>query len=127
MIAREKGLEPLALLLLEQNGTDPQQAASDFVDLQKNVETIEDALAGARDIIAEIINEDQNARSEMRKLFDSRAIIHSRVATGKEADGTKYQDYFDWQEAAAAARAVAREVPEAEERPRRCRRRIRRP
>jgi uncharacterized protein len=103
MVARQKGLEPLALLLLEQNGTDPRKVASDFVDLQKNVETIEDALAGARDIIAEIINEDQNARSVMRKLFNSSATIHSRVAAGKEADGPKYRDYFDWQEAAATA------------------------
>ena len=103
MVAREKGLEPLALLVLEQSGKNPQEAAADFVDAQNNVETVEDALAGARDIMAEIVNEDQSARTAMRRLFDSRAIIHSRVAAGKEAEGAKYRDYFDWREAAATA------------------------
>jgi len=103
MVARNKGLEPLARLLFEQIGTNPQKAAADFLDLQKDVETIEDALAGARDIIAELINEDQQARGKLRKLFSSRAIILSRVASGKEADGAKYRDYFDWQEAVTTA------------------------
>jgi len=103
MAARDKGLEPLARLLFEQIGTNPQKAAADLMDLQKDVETIEDALAGARDIVAELINEDQQARGKLRKLFSSRAIIHSRVASGKEADGAKYRDYFDWQEAVVTA------------------------
>lgn len=103
MVAREKGLEPLARILFEQNGTDPQAAAAEFVDPAKAVETIDAALAGARDIIAELINEDQQARSELRKLFSSGAIIKSRVASGKEAEGAKFRDYFDWQEAAATA------------------------
>jgi uncharacterized protein len=103
MVAREKGLEPLARLLFDQCGTDPQTAAKDFVDSEKAVKTIAEALAGARDIIAEFINEDQAARAKLRKLFFSRAIIRSRVAAGKAAQGTKYRDYFDWQEAAATA------------------------
>jgi protein Tex len=103
MIAREKGLEPLALVLMEQSGTNPQAAAAEFVDPENAVETNDAALAGARDIIAEIINEDQQARTELRKLFFSRATIKSQVASGKESQGEKYQDYFDWQEAAATA------------------------
>jgi uncharacterized protein len=102
-IARDKGLEPLAQLILEQNGIDPQKAAYDFVNPQKNVESAEEALAGARDIIAELINENETARVKIRKLFFSRAVIHSRVATEKETEGAKYRDYFDWQEAAATA------------------------
>ena len=61
------------------------------------------ALAGARDIIAEIVNEDQQARTAIRDLFFARAVIHSRVVTGKETAGAKYRDYFDWQEPAASA------------------------
>ena len=103
MVAREKGLEPLARILFEQAGTDPQKVAADFLEPQKEVETIDDALAGARDIIAELINEDRQARTELRKLYYSKAIIHSRVAAGKEEEGSKYRDYFEWQEKADTA------------------------
>jgi uncharacterized protein len=103
MIAREKGLEPLAQIILDQTGTDPRMAAADFLDPAKEVETIEDALTGANDIIAEMINEDQQARTELRKLFFTKAVIHSRVGAGKEEEGSKYRDYFDWREDAAAA------------------------
>ncbi len=103
MVAREKGLEPLARILFEQTGTDPQKVAADFLEPQKEVETIDDALAGARDIIAELINEDRQARTELRKLYHSKAIIHSRVASGKEEEGSKYRDYFEWQEKANTA------------------------
>ena len=103
MIAREKGLEPLALILIEQSGTNPQAAAAEFVDPEKAVDHIDAALAGARDIIAERINEDQQARAELRKLYFSRAVIKCQVAADKEAEGTKFRDYFDWQEAAATA------------------------
>jgi len=103
MVAREKGLEPLARTLFEQSGTDPQKAGAEFVDPEKSVETIEDALAGARDIIAEWINEDQQARDRIRQLFFSRAVVQSRVATGKETEGAKYRDYFEWQEPATKA------------------------
>ena len=103
MIAREKGLEPLARILLNQTGTDPCAAAAEYVDPQKGVNSSGDALAGARDIIAEMVNEDQQARSEMRKFYFARAVIYSRVATNKEQEGSKYRDYFDWQEEAAKA------------------------
>jgi uncharacterized protein len=102
-IARERGLEPLAGLIFEQNGANPLKAAADFIDPDKAVETVEDALAGARDIIAERVNEDQQARTKLRQLYFSRGIIHSRVSHGKEATGTKYRDYFDWQEPALTA------------------------
>jgi uncharacterized protein len=103
MIAREKGLEPLARIILDQTETNPQMAAADFLDSANEVETIEQALTGARDIIAEWVNEDQQARTELRKLYFAKAVIHSRVSTGKEEDGSKYRDYFDWQEEAATA------------------------
>ncbi len=103
MVAREKGLEPLARILWDQTGTDPHTAAAGFTDPEKNVETIDDALAGAKDIIAELINEDQQARTELRKLYFAKAVIHSRVAAGKEEEGSKYRDYFDWREKAATA------------------------
>jgi uncharacterized protein len=103
MIAREKGLEPLALILLNQTGADPQTAAADYIDPEKEVENIDEALAGARDIIAEMVNEDQQTRTQLRKLYSTRAVIHSRVAAAKEDEGSKYRDYFDWQEEAAKA------------------------
>ena len=103
MIAREKGLEPLGLILLNQTGTDPRTAAADYIDPEKEVETPDDALAGARDIIAEMVNEDQQTRTQLRQLYSTRAVIHSRVATAKEDEGSKYRDYFDWQEQAAKA------------------------
>ena len=103
MVAREKGLEPLARLIFEQNGVDPQKTAVQFIDPTQAVDTAEAALAGARDIIAEIVNEDQQARTAIRNLFFSRAVVHSRVVSGQETAGTKYRNYFDWQEPAATA------------------------
>jgi len=103
MIAREKGLEPLALSILEQTGQDPLEVAGEFVDPEKEVMSTEDALDGARHIIAEIINEDPTAREKMRDLYFTKGIIHARVISGKEAEGAKYRDYFDWQEAAVKA------------------------
>jgi uncharacterized protein len=102
-IARERGLEPLAQKIFEQNGADPLKSAMDFIDPTKGVATIEEALAGARDIIAEWVNEDQQARKKLRQLYFSGAIIHSRVSHGKEASGAKYRDYFDWLEPALTA------------------------
>jgi len=103
MIAREKGLEPLALSILEQTGQDPLELAGEFVDPEKEVMSTDDALDGARHIIAEIINEDPTAREKMRDLYFTKGIIHARVISGKEAEGAKYRDYFDWQEAAVKA------------------------
>jgi uncharacterized protein len=103
MVAREKGLEPLARILLEQAGTDPQTAAAEYMDPEKEVKTNDDALAGARDIIAEQISEDQEARTKLRKLYFTKATIHCRIAATKEEEGSKYREYFDWQEQAATA------------------------
>jgi len=102
-IAREKGLEPLSLIIFKQEGVDPYKEAERFVDPEKGVENTEDALSGARDIIAEMVSEDQNARAALRNLFAAKGIFICRVATGKEEEGAKYRDYFDWQEQAASA------------------------
>ena len=100
-IAREKGLDPLAQLIFEQKGTDPESAAAPFVDSEKGVASVEEALSGARDIIAEIINENEDARARMRDLFFTKAIISCRVVRGMEEKGIKYRDYFDWKEPVA--------------------------
>ena len=102
-IAREKGLEPLARQLMAQEGIDPITSAEVFVDEEKGVATIDEALEGARHIIAEMINEDETARSRLRTLFAEKALIHSTVVPGKEAEGAKFKDYFDWNEPAASA------------------------
>ncbi len=105
-IAREKGLEPLALAILEQKtnpAIDPYQEAASFVDEEKGVATPEDALAGARDIIAELVSEDQQARAEMRRLFANKGVISSTVIKGKEEEGAKFKDYFDWHEPVTSA------------------------
>ncbi|MGD8764293.1 MAG: Tex-like N-terminal domain-containing protein, partial [Desulfobacteraceae bacterium] len=103
MIAREKGLEPLALSIMEQSGQDPVRLAAAFIDPKKEVTSSEDALEGARHIVAEIINEDPASREKMRKLYFQKGVIQSRVASGKETEGAKYSDYFDWQEAVTTA------------------------
>ena len=103
-MAREKGLEPLALTMLEQAATlMPEEAARLFVDAEKGVESVEAALAGARDIIAEIASENGAARAAMREFFARKAVAASSVAKGKEEGGAKFRDYFDWQENAAKA------------------------
>jgi len=97
-IAREKGLEPLARRLFEQEDMDPLTEAVAFVDPEKGIDSAEDALAGARDIIAEWVSEDQTARATMRDLYSSRGVFKSKVVAEKEAEGIKYKDYFDWEE-----------------------------
>lgn len=97
--AREKGLEPLAMLILEQNTNDLFPEALKFVDKEKGVENPDEALQGARDIIAEIISEDAVVRESMRVLFKRSAIIRTRVIRGKEEEGQKFEDYFEWEEA----------------------------
>ena len=101
--ARKKGLEPLARDLLEQQGVDPQKAASAFINPEKGVDSIDTALDGARDIIAEIINEDPRARDGLRSLFGTRSDYICSVAKGMETEGSKYRDYFAYQEPAAQA------------------------
>ena len=101
-IARESGLEPLAQLLFAQDtGTDPLKEALACIDNEKGVGSVEEALAGARDIIAEWVSEDAAARQAMRGIFEREGVLQSRVAKGKERDGLKYSDYFEWQEAVA--------------------------
>jgi uncharacterized protein len=95
-IAREKGLEPLAVLIMDQKENDPSLKAEGF--LNDDVTTVEAALAGASDIIAEWISEDEKARKQLRYLFEKEAVIYSKVVKGKEAEGMKYSDYFNWSE-----------------------------
>ncbi len=97
-IAREKGLEPLAEIILDQEDIDPETEAEVFINQEKGVESVLDALAGARDIIAEWINEDMDARARVRELFSQKAVIKSSVVIKKEEEGAKYSDYFDWEE-----------------------------
>ncbi|MFO0753828.1 MAG: Tex family protein [Thermodesulfovibrionales bacterium] len=97
-IAREKGLEPLAEIVFAQDERDPAAEAAAFVDAEKGVETAEDALAGARDIIAERVSEDQGSRGQMRGLYQAKGAFLSKVIKGKEEEGIKYKDYYDWQE-----------------------------
>ena len=96
--AREKGLEPLALKILEQGNFDVQLEATKYIDVLKGVADAHDALDGARDIVAEIISENIEARDGLRKLFRETALIRSRVVVGKETDGEKFRDYFNWDE-----------------------------
>jgi protein Tex len=102
-MAREKGLASLAEALLAQTGIDPRGAAAAFMDAEKGVPDIETALAGARDIIAETVNEDAMARSRMRVYFSEQGAFRATVIAGKEIEGAKFKDYFDWNEPAAKA------------------------
>ncbi len=103
-MAREKGLEPLAKRIFAQEpASDPTAEAAAFVDEGKGVDSVETALAGANDIIAEWISEDQTARTRIRELFQKEGSFQTKVISGKEAEGCKFEDYFDWQEPVAQA------------------------
>ena len=102
-MAREKGLEPLATQLWEQGAEDPETLAKGFIDAEKEVNSEEEALQGARDIMAEMINESAEARSRMRRLFERQSALKSRVFPGKEAEAQKYRDYFEWEEPVSKA------------------------
>ena len=93
-IAREKGLEPLADVVFQQYERDPELVAEKY--LSDDVPTVEDALLGAKDIIAEKINEEEEARKRIRHLYEKEAMISSKVIKGKEEEGAKFKDYFDW-------------------------------
>jgi uncharacterized protein len=95
-VAKEKGLEPLAQVILRQTDRDIIHTAGQF--LNDSVENEEEALQGARDILAEWINEDQRARVVVRRAFTQGAVIYSKLIKGKEAEGLKYKDYFDFSE-----------------------------
>jgi protein Tex len=94
--AKENGLEPLATLLLQQNNIDLTATATTFIT--DNVKDADAALQGARDIIAEMVNEDATVRAKMRRLFETEATMQSKVVTDKEAEAIKYKDYFDFSE-----------------------------
>jgi len=94
--ARENGLEPLALLLLEQGNLVPKEEAEKY--LNEKVADADAALQGARDIISEMVNEDADVRAKMRKMFEQSAMVQSKILTGKEEAGIKYKDYFDFAE-----------------------------
>tara|TARA_B100000029_G_scaffold516847_1_gene636405 strand:+ start:93153 stop:95504 length:2352 start_codon:yes stop_codon:yes gene_type:complete len=102
-LAREKGLEPLARALYNQLEIDVNKETESFINPDMGIPSTEDALAGARDIIAEWINESPIARSTLRKLYFDKALIRSKVVREKENLGLKFQDYFDWSEPALKA------------------------
>ena len=95
-MACEKGLEPLAKLLMTQRHGDVDLQAERF--LSDAVTSVKDALAGTRDIMAEWINENGYARNTIRAIFSREAIIYSRLVKGKEAEGDKFRDYFNAEE-----------------------------
>ena len=107
-IAKEQGLEPLADLIFAQDpATDPLKAAEAYFcpasETEKGIETVAAALAGARDIIAERISDDKEARAALRGVFQRESVLSSKVMSGKEQEGVKYKDYFEWSEPAAKA------------------------
>jgi len=95
-VARDRGLEPLALQIMRQTDNDVETLAGKY--LNDDVPTVKDALQGARDIIAEMVNEDAKTRDAIRRLFGRDAVIYSKVVKNKEKDGEKYRDYFDCSE-----------------------------
>jgi uncharacterized protein len=107
-VAREKGLEPLAQRLFAQDIKDPVNSnpfeeARAFINAGKEVDSAEEALAGARDIVAEWINEHADARAAVRALFIRKAVFKAKVIPEKTETGIKYRDYYDWEEPVKAA------------------------
>ena len=98
LVAREAGLEPMANIIQAQNGTPLQKAAMRYLNPEKGVETVEQVLQGAQDIIAERVSENERARQSLRYTFAHHAVIASHVVKGKDADGQNFRDYFDWKE-----------------------------
>ncbi len=94
--ARENGLEPLAETMLAQQQDDVNAVAEKYIN--DKISSVEEALQGARDIIAEMVNENAEMRAKMRKLFEDTATMQSKVLTDKETEGVKYKDYFDFSE-----------------------------
>lgn len=102
MIAREKNLEPLALRIMEQpKQGSPEEDAKAFIDLEKGVTNVDEALAGARDIVAEILSENADIRAIVRDVFKTEGIVISKVIDGKDAAPTKYEQYYNYYEKAA--------------------------
>ncbi len=103
LMAKEKGLMPLAEFILSFQKGDPMERAKKFVDGEKGVTSPEEALAGARDIVAETINETPAVRTAMRHLFLNQAQMTTRVKKDQETEGVKYRDYFEWSEPGSKA------------------------
>ena len=97
-IAREKGMQPLADAILAQNKFDVTAEAEKYINEEKGVKDIAEAIGGARDIIAEFISENAEVRTKLRELFLTKGSFKSKVIPGKETEGQKYKDYFDWEE-----------------------------
>ena len=102
-IAKERGLEPLAKMLMSEKFFDIEQTAERFINADKEIKTIDDALQGARDIVAEWISEMDWVRDLLRNKFQRDAFFSSKVIKGKEEEGAKYESYFDWEEPARKA------------------------
>jgi uncharacterized protein len=103
-IAKEAGLEPLAdFIFAQEAGSDPRVEAAKFVDAAKSIADVDAALAGARDILAERISDDATARAKLRAVYLRDATIATKVIAGKETEGAKFKDYFDWSEPLAKA------------------------
>ncbi|MBP7163089.1 MAG: RNA-binding transcriptional accessory protein [Candidatus Omnitrophica bacterium] len=97
-VAKEKGLEPLAELIFKQELKDLEQEAAKYINEELKVASVEEALAGARDIIAEWVSEDGDARAKMRELYFDKGEFRAKVIKKREVEGANYKDYFDWQE-----------------------------
>ncbi len=102
-IATERGLKPLAEALRKQYQCDVEQLAEPYINQEKGVATVEEALAGARDIIAEEVSEDIAARNKIRNIFRRTAMLTSKVVKAKEEEAGKFQSWFDWKENAMRA------------------------
>ena len=102
-MAVERGLEPLANELQKQYSCDVKAMARKYVNEEKGVKSVEDALAGARDIIAERVSENVQARNKVRNIFRRTAMLSSKVAKDKEEEAGKYESWFDWKENAMRA------------------------
>ena len=95
-IARQKGLEPLAITLMMQRENNPEEKAAQF--LKNGLKDINEAIKGAQDIVAEMVNEDEQARNTVRNLFGRQSVISSKLINGKDEEAIKYRDYFDFSE-----------------------------
>lgn len=102
-IARERGLEPLAKQIMSQKPTDVDGLAQKYVNAKKDVPGVNEALQGARDIIAEWVNENAGARKRVRKIFHKKSQIKTKIVKGKEKEAAKFRDYFDWEESLSRA------------------------
>ena len=102
-MAEERGLEPLANEIQKQYSCNLEQMAEKYINAEKGVNSVEEALAGARDIIAERVNENTQARTKVRNIFRRSAMLSSKVVKNKEEEGGKFESWFDWKENAMKA------------------------